>query len=187
MVAEDAELVIRGLAAGVDGFNRWSFVNRGDLDGQWQLIDTWDVQAGKLLKSFTPHPNGYFVFGLLSRLTAKHSEVLSCKVEAGGSPPHLYAAALRSPKGNLTVAVVNDGSAEAEGTLAIVGLKYRLALYKYQVTSAQRDLAALKINPGKKRLLLPNSLGFRDRFPRTSLTIYSSYHLAHSDSGIIAD
>ena len=39
---KDAELVVRALNAGVDGFNRWSFINRGDLDGQWQMIDTWD-------------------------------------------------------------------------------------------------------------------------------------------------
>jgi hypothetical protein len=28
---KDAELVVRALSLGVDGFNRWSFVNRGDL------------------------------------------------------------------------------------------------------------------------------------------------------------
>ena len=38
---KDAELVVRALNLGVDGFNRWSFVNRGDLDGVWQMIQTW--------------------------------------------------------------------------------------------------------------------------------------------------
>jgi len=73
---KDAELVVRGLGVGVDAFNRWSLVNRGDLDGQWQLVDTWDVEAGSLLPVFHPHPNSYFMFGLLSRFTAKGSEVL---------------------------------------------------------------------------------------------------------------
>jgi len=34
----DAELVIRLTNAGIDGMNRWSFINRGDLDGHWQMI-----------------------------------------------------------------------------------------------------------------------------------------------------
>ena len=48
-VLKDCELVVRRLNAGADGFNRWSFLNRGDLDGAWQFIETWDRQAGKLL------------------------------------------------------------------------------------------------------------------------------------------
>ena len=54
---KDAELVVRGLNLGVDGFNRWSFINRGDLDGHWEMISTWDEQsqsARSLLRSRTP-------------------------------------------------------------------------------------------------------------------------------------
>jgi hypothetical protein len=39
-VEERASLVVRGINAGVYGFNRWSFTNRGDLDGQWRSIKT---------------------------------------------------------------------------------------------------------------------------------------------------
>lgn len=38
-VVKDAELIVRGINGGVAGFNKWSFLNRGDLDGQWQLLD----------------------------------------------------------------------------------------------------------------------------------------------------
>jgi hypothetical protein len=38
------------MEAGVSAFNRWSFTNRGDLDGQWQLIRTWDMENKKYLK-----------------------------------------------------------------------------------------------------------------------------------------
>jgi hypothetical protein len=54
----------------VDGFNRWSLINRGDFDGQWQMIDTWDPATKTLLKSFPPKPNAYLVYGLISRLPA---------------------------------------------------------------------------------------------------------------------
>jgi hypothetical protein len=40
----NAESILRGMEAGVSAFNRWSFTNRGDLDGQWQLIRTWDTE-----------------------------------------------------------------------------------------------------------------------------------------------
>jgi len=46
-----AEKVLRGLNAGVDGFNRWSFLNRGDQDGQWQLVRTWDLEHKRYLAS----------------------------------------------------------------------------------------------------------------------------------------
>ena len=69
--------------AGVDGFNRWSFLNRGDLDGQWQLVDTWDREHKRLLADFPPHPNSYFCLGLLSRFTARHSAVLATHVAEG--------------------------------------------------------------------------------------------------------
>src|SRR5271165_7148431 len=86
-VLKDAELVIRRLNAGVDGFNRWSFLNRGDLDGQWQFVETWDPRQKKLLAAFPPHPNSYFCLGLLSRFTAKYSAVLDCHVEGGRLAP----------------------------------------------------------------------------------------------------
>ncbi len=82
-VLAGSELVVRMLNCGVDGMNRWSFLNRGDLDGQWQFVDTWDRKEKKLLKDFVPHPNSYFCLGLLSRFTAKHSTVLGSRVEGG--------------------------------------------------------------------------------------------------------
>jgi len=63
--------------AGVHGFNRWSSINRGDLDGQGQFIETWYPTANRLLAQCTPHPNTYFrPADLLSRFKAKHSAVL---------------------------------------------------------------------------------------------------------------
>ena len=45
----NAEKVIHGINLGMDGFNRWSFTNRGDLDGQWQLVRTWDKAEWEFL------------------------------------------------------------------------------------------------------------------------------------------
>jgi len=100
-----------------------------------QFIDTWDRKEKKLLKEYTPHPNTYFVLGLLSRFIAKHSDVLDCRVDGGKVAPwqRVFAAALRSPKGNLTLAVVNDARTEYKASFELRGLAKDSTLYRYSV------------------------------------------------------
>jgi hypothetical protein len=186
---KDAELVVRRINAGVDGFNRWSFINRGDLDGQWQFIETWDRKGGKLLQQYTPHPNTYFVLGLLSRFTAKHSDVLGCRVEGGrsGAWQRVFATALRSPHGNLTLAIVNDAKTEYGVSLELRGIVKDSMLYRYSIHSAQRDRADLRIDPQTQYRLSRTATTVKDRLAPMSLTIYSTYRLADSDDGVIAE
>ncbi len=187
---KDAELVIRGLNAGVDAFNRWSFVNRGDLDGQWQLVDTWDRSAKKLLPRFSPHPNAYFVFGLLARFTAKRSEVLRCEV-AGGSLENrqrVFATALRSPRGNLTLLALNDAESEWDGAFSVGGLSRPIALHRHRITAAQADRIDLAVESEKTFNLSPQTEPrFTDRLPGSSLTVYTTYRLGHGQAGVAAD
>jgi hypothetical protein len=186
---KDAELVIRRINAGVDGFNRWSFLNRGDLDGQWQFIETWDRKEGKLLKQYTPHPNTYFMLGLLSRFTAKHSDVLGCRVDSLRSDPwrQVFAAALRSPKGSLTLAVVNDAKAERNLSLELRGLAEERTLYRYRMDETQRDRVDVRIDPQAQWRLSRSTPAFQDRLPPSSLTIYTTYKLNYTDDGVMAE
>jgi hypothetical protein len=188
-VLKDVELVVRRINAGVDGFNRWSFINRGDLDGQWQFIETWDRKEGKLLKQFTPHPNTYFVLGLLSRFTAKHSDVLGCRVDGGrsGAWQRVFAAALRSPKGNLTMAVVNDAKTDCDVSIELRGIAENRTLYRYHVDETQRDRADLQIDSQTDYRLSRTAPTFKDRLAPMSLTIYSTYRLAHCDDGVMVE
>ena len=184
-----SELVIRLANAGVDGFNRWSFLNRGDLDGQWQFVDTWDREKKRLLADFPPHPNSYFCLGLLSRFTAKNSAVLGSRVEGGslGDWQRVFCAALRSPRGNLTLAVVNDAPAEFQIKLAVKGLAEKARLHRYRYGQAQRNRADVKIDPQEEFLLGPAAGDLRDALPPNSLTIYSTYKLEHDAPGVITD
>ena len=186
---KDAELVVRRLNAGVDGFNRWSFINRGDLDGQWQFIETWDRKSQKLLSKYTPHPNTYFLPGLLTRFIAKHSTVLSCAVDGGKSGPwqRVFAVLLRSPKGNLTLAVVNDAPATVDVAFDFRGVSNAAQLWRYSVNQSQRDRADLRIEPEAGFPLSSSSASFKDRVAPMSLTIYSTYKLRHADNGVIAE
>jgi len=188
-VLKDCELVVRRLNAGADGFNRWSFINRGDLDGQWQFIETWNRQTGKLLNHFTPHPNTYFGVGLLSRFTAKHSAVLACQIEGGKLDlwQRVFAAALRSPKGQLTVAVVNDAPEGFDLALELGGIGQDARIHRYGITEQERDRDDLRIAPQKEFRLSAGRARWRDQLAPRSLTIYSTYQLAHSDPGIVAE
>ena len=97
--------VIRGLRAGVDGFNRWSFTNRGDLDGQWQLIQTFDRENKKYLSEVKPEKEAYYGFGILSRFFSKYSYTADCTANIPDSV--LMTTALVSPKGEVSIFIVN--------------------------------------------------------------------------------
>ena len=185
---KDAELVIRGLNVGVDGFNRWSFVNRGDLDGQWQMISTWNEANRTLLRDLAPCPNSYFVYGLISRLTARHSQVLACETRGGqlDGTNRVFSAALRSPKGHLTWLIVNDAPRGCSATLEAYGLGAR-TLHKYQVAYEQRDQPDLRVEPVRRIRLTRASESFADSLPPTSLTVYSTYNLRHAARGVFAE
>jgi hypothetical protein len=185
---KDAEFVVRALNVGVDGFNRWSFINRGDLDGQWQMIDTWDPATKTLRKEYPPKPNAYFVYGMISRLTAKHSTVVGTKVEGGqiNGTNRVFAAALRSPKGHCTWIIINDAPCAWPARLQLSG-GTGSRLFQYQVTSRQKDNASLKIAPVLKVRLKTGEAAFGDEVPPSSLTIYSTYDLGFTDKGVIAE
>ena len=180
---KNASLVVRGINAGVDGFNRWSFTNRGDLDGQWQLVRTWDIDAGRLLDRFGPQPNAFYQYAMLSRFTARNAGALATRVDAPFGPGErkLVAAALAGPKGSLTVIVVNESDREGDATIELDGLATPVALSRYAVTPADRDRAEIALEPRPKievtRLL-------SDRIPAMSIIVYSTYRLAASDPGI---
>ena len=186
---KDAELVVRALNAGVDGLNRWSFTNRGDLDGQWQLVDTWDRNEKKLLDRFTPHPNTYYLFGLLSRFTPKHASVLACRVDGGrlGEHQRVFAAALQCPGDNFTLAVVNDADTSWQTGVVLRGLKQEQKLYRFRITPAHRDLAEVTVAHDGQFSVSRNGASFQDTIAPSSVSVYTTYTRDHRDPGVIAE
>jgi alpha-L-arabinofuranosidase len=168
---KNASLVVRGINAGVDGFNRWSFTNRGDLDGQWQLVRTWDIDRNKLLDSFTPQPNAYYQFAMLSRFLPKYAGVLATRVEAnfGERERRLVATALRTRKGNLTVIVVNESHRAADTVIELEGLLAPLRLHRYSLTKESEDKSKVDLRP-ERELEVNKSLS--DRIPPMSIVVY---------------
>jgi hypothetical protein len=179
----NAEKVIQGMNVGVDGFNRWSFTNRGDLDGQWQLVRTFDTNSWEYFKRVVPEPVPYFSYGILTRFMAKHSAVL--QTENSNADP--VAAATQSPKGNLTVYVLNKSGAYESVQLVFANLKSPRALYKYQVTESAVNDPHFEMNPLGQFEVTAGAPATKDKLPPMSITVYSTYKLANSEPGITSD
>jgi hypothetical protein len=179
----NAEVVIRGLRSGVDAMNRWSFTNRGDLDGEWQLVRTWDAKSGTYHEHVTPEPVPYFGFGLLTRFFARHSAILSTRVETDPSRvEEVLAAAVRSPRGEVTVFVLNQGDASVEAE-AVLGAT-RSPLFLYQVE--EKDLvSATGLRP--KSRLAPPARPSTLALPPRSITVLTSFDLGPEDPGVVRD
>jgi len=138
-VMSNVETVLRGLAAGVDGFNRWSFVNRGDLDGQWQLVHTWDIAAQSYANEVRPEPVAYFGYAILTRFQAKHSALMPHQLQCPKAfkEGELLTATLRSPKGNLTTWILNKSGYPAPLQLRYSSGSLPGSLAVYQITEAK--------------------------------------------------
>ena len=185
-----AETVVRGLAAGVDAFSRYSFVNRGDLDGQWQLVRTWDPEKKRHLKEVAIEPAAYYGFAILTRFAAKHSEVLKTEVRSPArrrQPPGILTAALRSPKGQLTLWLVNPTDAEHKAAVELSAVAAPIKLFRYQLTEAAVRGAAFKLAPSKELALSQDAPTFAETLPPHSITAVTTWPLAPADPGAIAE
>lgn len=175
----NAEIILRGLAAGVEGFNRWSFTNRGDIDGQWQLIDTWDRANDCLLPAFTPHNPAHALFALLTRFFAKGSRTLPVRMENaiyGGWQQYLLAGSLLAPDGELTIWVLASTEQSHPFELRIPGETRPLHRYRITPENVRAD-SPLRLDPDTAFHPVDGLLA--DTAPGLSLTAYSTRFLPH--------
>ena len=175
----NANDVMRAIRAGTDGVNRWSFVNRGDLDGQWQLIQTFDRENKTYLQEIKPENEAYFGFGIISRFLSKYSSVVSCTSNQPDSV--VMSVALLSPAGEMSIFILNKDDREYIVNLKIENLPEKM-MNIYQATkeivaNTDFELNALRQFKSKKseKMVLP----------ARSITTVSSYALKNSDAGII--
>jgi len=175
----NAQDVIRGLRAGVDGFNRWSFTNRGDLDGQWQLIQTYDRETKKYLSVVKPENEAYYGFGIISRFLSKYSATVSCVLSQ--SEGEIMSCALLSPNGELSIFIVNLKNVPVTVNLEIASPPAK-TMNLYQVSKEIVSKPDFELNvidnftTNEKKLLT---------LPQRSISTVTSYSLKNSDKGII--
>ena len=186
----DIQQVIRLSNVGVDAFSHWSLLNRGDLDGQWQLINTWDRTEKKMLTKFYPQPNSYFIYGLLTRFTAKNSDVLRTTVEGGDIDGlnRVFAVAYRSPKsGQYSILITNDSPQPFIAQIVLAGLDANARPFsRYQITEQQKDHEHVTLAP--THVIQPSNLASEAiELPARSIVLYTTYAIENQAAGIIVD
>jgi hypothetical protein len=186
----DVQQVIRLSNVGVDALCRWSLLNRGDLDGQWQLINTWDRENKKLLTDFYPQPNSYYILGLMTRFTAKYSDVLKTQITGSeiNGLQRVFAVTYRSPTNkHYCLFVTNDSEQPFSLEVVVKGLSSgMLELYKYQITEEYKDKKEVIIEPLSK-VQVSESQPLTDTLPPKSVVVYTSYNLKNDENGKIID
>jgi len=119
---KDAELIIRALTVGVGALCRWSFVNRGDQDGLWQIIDTWDPQRKCWLDCAHPQPTTALVLSRIMQLVGKRNYIFPVSVVSDSESElvDIHAIAIGTTDDHAeNVLVVNHGCAPVQVMLRI--------------------------------------------------------------------
>lgn len=172
----NAESILRGMEAGVSAFNRWSYTNRGDLDGQWQLIRTWDIENKKYYKEIEIEPVAYYGYGIITRFCIKNSSVLL--TESNGNP-NILSQSLKSPRGEMTTYIINKDEKEQLIKLTISGISNQ-HYFLYCVTETEIDKPYYKMNPVKE-ILIANDEKITITIPGRSINTLTHINTSHEE------
>ena len=175
----NAESVLRGLSAGVSAFNRWSFTNRGDLDGQWQLVKTWDIENKQYYDNVEPEPVAFYGYGIITRFMAKYSSVLYTDTIEIKS---ILSNTLRSDDGRYTTYIINKSDSSQSVTLRMRGISDQ-KLFLYQVTGEVLSNPGFRMDPLKEIDLVDGKIIVID-LPPKSISTLTGYYLKHEDPAV---
>ena len=177
----NASDIISCLNMGTDGVNRWSFVNRGDLDGQWQLIQTWDREKKIYLKNIVPESPAYYGFGIMSRYIGKYASIVGSAAMPGSL--QIKTAAVINRTGEITAFFLNDTSLPERVSVKITGDAAMRSLYLYQVSKRLVSEAGFRLEPTETQQEVSGD--FSLTLPEMSISVLTNYYLAADDPGII--
>lgn len=175
------ESILRGMEVGIHAFNRWSFTNRGDLDGQWQLIRTWDLDKKEYLKDVVPEHTAYYGYGIITRFNANNSKVIETQT---GDNSHILCQTIISPSGKMTSYILNKGENEIDVKIQING-KGKSNLFLYQITKPALENPDFKLDPVKKFTASKKNITIH--LPAKSISTLSEFKLQDNDFGIITN
>lgn len=172
----NAESILRGMAVGVSAFNRWSFTNRGDLDGQWQLIRTWDMERKEYLKEVEIEPVAFYGYAIITRFSVKHSTVVKTEpIDASD----ILSQSLKSPDEVLTTYIINKSESEQVISLKISGIS-NPHFYLYTVTEEKITQPEYQMNPVKE-LHIQDGMAIYVTIQARSINTITQMHLLHEE------
>ena len=182
---KDVESVIRYSNIGVDGFMRWSFLNRGNLDGKWQFVNSWNIKENKFLpaQQITPHTTPYYMWSMLTRFTPKHAKVMYTKVNGGSISgcQRVFAATYKnSTSTNYSLIIINDSDSTFATKVNVKGNNQQL--FKYHLvknTLGENIVGEVSLRPTE------TDLSKEFEVPAKSIIVFTNYNLKEYDAGII--
>jgi len=172
----NAESILRGMQAGVSAFNRWSFTNRGDLDGQWQLIRTFDINAKQYLDNVEIEPEAYYGYGIFTRFLDKHSSLVFTSTVKNDS---LLTQTAKNSAGELTTWLINKGTSDVSVNLNISGAE-KTDFYLYTITEKKVSKPNYRMDP-EKDLIIEEGREIPLTLPGKSITALTNKKLMHED------
>jgi hypothetical protein len=177
----NASDIVRCLNLGTDAFNRWSFVNRGDLDGQWQLVRTWDIQSKEYVKIIEPEPEAYYGYAMVTRFMGKYPDLIFWQTDRCIDGVKLTA--YRNRDKSVSVLFVNNEKRPIRVFLSFSGAEEELSFNLYQVDENVVRQPGFMLNPQPLKhtknqqlavVLLPESI-----------SLITTLKLRHGDKGIV--
>ena len=110
-VVMESEFIVRAMARGADCVLRWAWLNPGNLDGWWQLIETTDG-------SDAPVRDPYYGYGTLMRYVDRQAKILKTDTSGPASAPQtLHSVAVENANGSRTLLIINDDYANCRSVL----------------------------------------------------------------------
>ena len=144
------------------------------------MVRTWNPNLWDYYKEVTPEPVPYFSYGILTRFAAKHSTVLA----TSSDDSEIVATALRSPKGQTTIYLLNKSAQERKVTLKLAGVTESLVFRRYQVTEAEVTKSAFTLTPLAMLDMSPANNRITAILPGKSIVAYITFQLADDADGI---
>lgn len=186
---KDVESVLRYSNIGLDGFMRWSFLNRGNLDGQWQFVNTWDMKKNTFLptENITPQNVPFYLWGMLSRFVPKYAKILKSSVDGGviDGYKRVFATAYMSPeKNNISIYILNDSEKEMSSNIKLHAINGK-TFYKYVINEPEISKSDFELNPIDSIAI--NTSEIQCNIGSKSLILFSTYKLTSKENGIIKD
>jgi len=177
----NASDIVLGMNLGVDGFNRWSFTNRGNLDGQWQLVKTYDIPSKTYLNNVQPEKEAYYGYGMITRFMGKYVSILSTKSDQ--KLDGVIFTSYKNRDGNITILVVNNTKESVILDIAVENANKKQTFYLYQVTENILKTVDFKLNPVTK-YKKSNIFNSVEILPE-SITVLTTNGLRHENCGVI--
>jgi hypothetical protein len=151
------------------------------MDGQWQLVNTYDLQTKTYTKAVKPENEAYYGFAMLSRFLGKYASVLSNKSDQ--QLEGVVITAYKNSNGHLSILLVNNRKETVTVNVAIEHLEKKQAFHFYEVTEALLKATTFQLDPVKsfkdagklKNILLQPE----------SISIITTNGLKNEDMGVV--